>query len=198
MSKKSPILEDGRHFNSLTVEEREQRFIHKLNEIGRYEYIEGYRSHSLPVKVRHKKCGAVRYLTASALSRKNKVDYCDSCRVVKNSKKIKEDKTHLLVTETAFRRYCNREAMHLYAVLYSEGFLFGEELREFVFYNAKDFNRVRDKVYAIDDCVEACLDKLYSQYEKGKIGICRKCKKLRRGSAWGTGYERGVCAKCNG
>lgn len=73
-----------------TLYERELNFINRLDEIGKFEYIEGYANIKSPVKVKHLKCGCECYMNAYTVAYSD-IDMCSECgRQVRTFDKYKE------------------------------------------------------------------------------------------------------------
>lgn len=69
--------------------QREQEFADRVNEIGKFEYIEGYSNIKGNVKVLHKKCGCVTTMRAYAVAYSD-IDKCVECgRQIREYRKCK-------------------------------------------------------------------------------------------------------------
>lgn len=82
-----------------TLYERELNFINRVEELGKFEYIEGYVNVKSPVKMRHKKCGCECYINAYLVAYSD-IDMCDKCgrqvrEFVKYKDKIEDINPHL-------------------------------------------------------------------------------------------------------
>lgn len=108
---------------------REEKFVSKLNEMGRYTYIEGFKNFSSSATVKHNKCGGIITRRASSLLYSAKMnDFCEHCKpegygvYAREKKNIRERQLNA----------CDKEAGKIFVVLLEDGILRGKELEDYI------------------------------------------------------------------
>lgn len=176
--------------SKMSLAQREKIFAEKVKAIGRYEYLSGFSSYSESIIVRHLACGNEVMMTGNAMFHTPKTDTCSACRIKGEP------------GESAMQRYCRRESKDIIETLVSEGYLFDDELVEYITYCARDFSRVKENVYDVEECIDMSLENVYNYYNANHIGLCRCCQQVKRGlteKGWGKKREyflKRICKDC--
>lgn len=85
---------------------------------------------------------------------------------------------------------------HAMETFYTEGYIFGKELDDYILYTVRATPNIAKK-YDENEIVDAVLDKIYKKYEKTQIGICKRCNNVKKTvRQWGKGFEEKICLQC--
>lgn len=165
---------------------------------GKYKYISGYKEKRVLVK--HIRCGNILEMSIPGALVDTKRDLCKECRVDSYSKyykPVKREKLHQKPL-TEIERYVDREAQKLIETMKSEGYLFGEDLREFV-----RLSVVSDKFglskFNEKDLIDTYLKMIIKKYKYHAVGICKRCGKIHKSvKDWGSRdrYNNRICFRC--
>lgn len=175
----------------------EREYARAVNEKGKYTYISGYNEKK--VKVRHNKCGNVIELSIPGALVETKRDICKACKAGNYKTKNYTPKTKPKQEKTEIEKFCNKEVMRLMETMFQDGYLFGDELKEFVRLSVITYEFALTK-YSEQELIDTYMKMIIEKYRKQKIGVCRKCGKVYKGlQEWG-GRDRFLyktCFRCN-